>query len=53
MRAFSSETSALRAGFEVARSFGRKYVEFEQAGAIGFGLYGRKVAAGEWRDGDP
>jgi hypothetical protein len=32
-------------GLTVARSFGRKYVEFEQAGMIGLGLYGRKALA--------
>ena len=36
----------LEHGFEVARAFGRKYVEFKPAGgAIGFGLYGRKALA--------
>src|SRR3954469_24280654 len=32
-------------GLAVARSFGRKYVEFEQTGRIGLGLYGRKALA--------
>ena len=32
-------------GLGVARSFGRKYVEFESAGAIALGLYGRKALA--------
>src|SRR3954452_24040850 len=32
-------------GLAVARSFGRKYVEFEQTGKIGLGLYGRKALA--------
>jgi hypothetical protein len=32
-------------GLTVARSFGRKYVEFEQTGAIGLGLYGRRALA--------
>jgi hypothetical protein len=33
-------------GLTVARSFGRKYVEFDMpSGAIGFGLYGRRALA--------
>ena len=32
-------------GLTVARSFGRKYVEFEGAGAVTLGLYGRKALA--------
>jgi hypothetical protein len=33
-------------GLAVAKSFGRKYVEFDTpAGAVGFGLYGRKALA--------
>jgi uncharacterized glyoxalase superfamily protein PhnB len=33
-------------GLEVAKSFGRKYVEFDMApGAVGLGLYGRRALA--------
>src|SRR6478735_9305294 len=32
-------------GLAVARSFGRKYVEFEAAGAVTLGLYGRRALA--------
>jgi catechol 2,3-dioxygenase-like lactoylglutathione lyase family enzyme len=32
-------------GLTVARSFGRKYVEFDMAGPVGLGLYGRRALA--------
>jgi hypothetical protein len=32
-------------GLSVARSFGRRYVEFETSGAVGLGLYGRRALA--------
>ncbi len=42
----ASRTFYVGQGLEVARSFGRKYVEFEPAGgAVTLGLYGRKALA--------
>lgn len=41
----ASKRFYLDRGLTVARSFGRKYVEFEAAGAVTLGLYGRRALA--------